>query len=307
MPTSLAVAFLVGVWSLSWVVMKTSQSACDPLLFGTLACGLGALVTFGGYWLRGRHPRRPPWGFLGWAGVLGVGSFQICAQLALSSGGAGKTILLIYSMPFWATAIAWRVLGEVPRPAEKVGLGLAAVGLLLVVAPWEAAPVAASLWALGSGLSWAAGAVATRRLLQQAGTVTPIEASTWQLAIGTVPLAIAWWLLSSRGLTVTPGLVGALAYNAVLCGVPAWAMWGLVVKRLPMAGAGLVSLLVPMAGVGWAWLFLGERPSGLEGVGMAIILVALVWPMLRTRSATPSAVASSSLVPAHSETEPELS
>lgn len=91
-----------------------------------------------------------------------------------------------------------------------------------------------------------------------------------------MPLILLWVFSSEHGFTPTPGFIVALAYNVILCGVPAWALWGLVVKRLPMAGAGLVSLLIPIAGVGWAWRVLGERPSGLELMGMAVILVALV-------------------------------
>jgi drug/metabolite transporter (DMT)-like permease len=102
-----------------------------------------------------------------------------------------------------------------------------------------------------------------------------IEVATWQLTAATVPLGLLWLLSAEQGLTWTPGLIGAMAYSAGLCGVPAWALWGLIVKRLPMAGAGLTSLLIPMLGVGWAWLFLHEQPDGTERVGMAVILVAL--------------------------------
>ena len=288
--TGLAIAMLVGVWSFSWVVMKSAQAYCGPFLFGTLACGLGALCAFAGYASRGKLPRCPPAAFLGIAGVIGVGFFQAFAQLALSGGGAGKTILLIYSMPFWASALAWLWLREAPTRAQKIGLGVAAFGLFLVVAPWEAAAVTASLWALASGLCWAAGSVATRKLMTQGTAVTLVEASTWQLAVGTIPLAILWAFSPEHGFTPTPGFIGALAYNAILCGVPAWALWGLVVKRLPMAGAGLVSLLIPMAGVGWAWRVLGERPGGIELAGMAVILIALALSSLPARAVVPGAV-----------------
>lgn len=273
--TGLAIAFLVGGWSLSWVVTKTAQAYCDPLLLGTLACGLGALVALLWYAVQGRMPRRPPAAFLWVAGVIGVGLFQIFAQLAVASGGAGKTILLVYSMPFWASAIAWVWLKETPTYRQKIGLCLAAVGLILVVAPWEGTPLWASILALASGLSWAVGAVATRKLMTHDAPVTLLEASTWQLVVGTVPLFVFWAMASGKGLILNEQVIGALAYAAILCGAPAWATWGLIVKRLPMAGAGLVSLLIPMCGVGWAWLFLHEQPSDIELVGMSIILAAL--------------------------------
>ncbi len=255
--------------------MKAAQAHCGPILFGFLACGIGTVPGVVWYAVRRHMPLIPPASFLFISGVIGVGLFEAFAQSALALSGAGKTVLLVYSMPFWATAIAWWRLGEIPNRNQKLGLILAGIGVIWVAAPWHTISIAGSAMALASGLCWGAGSVATRELLTRQPEHTPLSLSTWQLAIGSIPLFFLWTVSGEGWLTPTAGTLGALAYSAILCGVPAWALWGLIVKRLPIVGAGLTSLLIPVAGVGFAWIFLKEQPDANELAGMAVILLAL--------------------------------
>jgi drug/metabolite transporter (DMT)-like permease len=45
--------------------------------------------------------------------------------------------------------------------------------------------------------------------------------------------------------------------------------------------------VIPIAGIGFAWALLGERPSLLEGLGIALIGVALAIVSLRRAPAKP--------------------
>ena len=57
--------------------------------------------------------------------------------LALAGGGAGRTSVLVFTMPFWTLVIARIVLGERVRGAQWIAVALAFAGLTLVVAPWD--------------------------------------------------------------------------------------------------------------------------------------------------------------------------
>lgn len=275
--TALAAAALILIWSLSWVVMKGAQAWCGPVLFGALSCAVGLLPTLPKM-LRQRHPDLLSLCFIGF---IGVGAFQVAGQEALALAGPGRTVVLIYSMPFWATLMAWAWLGERPSRGCRLGLLFAAAGVLLVVAPWRGVAIAASLLALASGASWALGAVATRVFLTRHPDYPVVALTGWQLLAGCMVLFPAALLRHDTITTLSPNLLGALAYSGLLCGAVAWALWGLVVRRMPMAGAGIVTLLVPPAGVFFAWLCLGEVPTLHEGVGLGLILagfVASLWP-----------------------------
>ena len=54
---------------------------------------------------------------------------------ALESGGAGKTSVLTYTMPFWLLLLAWAFLGERLRGVQWLAVALALAGLVLVLEP----------------------------------------------------------------------------------------------------------------------------------------------------------------------------
>ena len=66
--------------------------------------------------------------------------------MALAGGGAGRTSVLVFTMPFWTLLLAWPVLHERVRGAQWLAIALAFAGLVLVVEPWRLArrPRAAS-------------------------------------------------------------------------------------------------------------------------------------------------------------------
>lgn len=45
-------------------------------------------------------------------GILQTAAFTALIQWALVAGGAGKTAVPVYAMPFWVVALAWWGLGE---------------------------------------------------------------------------------------------------------------------------------------------------------------------------------------------------
>jgi drug/metabolite transporter (DMT)-like permease len=80
----------------------------------------------------------------------------------------------------------------------------------------------------------------------------------------------------SGPVVVTLPFVAALAFVALPGTALAWLLWMFALSRLPAGTAGLASLATPIIGVFAAWLQLGERPSGTEWVGIALIVAALV-------------------------------
>ena len=168
------------------------------------------------------------------------------------------------------------LLREKPRAAQWACIALAAIGLVFVIEPWHALGNAMSTGlALGGGLAWAIGTVVSKRVFQRS-RVGPLQLTAWQMLFGTLVLVMIALMVPERAVSWAPGLIGALAYNALLSSGIAWAMWLLIVQRLPTQVAGLTSLLVPIAGVLFAWGLLHERPDTAEWIGIGLIGTALV-------------------------------
>jgi drug/metabolite transporter (DMT)-like permease len=277
----IALALLTLIWSYNWVVMKQVLAYTGPFTFSALRYVLGTLVLFLALVVRGESLKPPPLGQTALIGIAQTTGFQALVQWALVGGGAGKSALLAYTMPFWVVLFAWLVLAERPGRRQWIGLVVAAIGLVLVVEPWKGlGGTQSTLLAIAGGVCWAIGVVLSKRLFQRC-RVGALSLTAWQMLLGTVFLIAIALVARERAIEWTPWFIGALAYNAVLSTGLAWLMWSFVVERLPANVAGVSSLVIPIAGIGFAWVLLGEQPSVVEGLGILAIGAALAIVNLR--------------------------
>lgn len=275
---------LTVVWSLNWSVMKIATHYSGPFTFSAQRYVIGTVVLFALLTLR-RNPLKPtPWWPTIAIGLCQTCAFQALAQWALMSGGAGKTALLAYTMPFWVVPLAWWWLHEKPGLRRWLCIVVAAAGFVCVVEPWRplGAPQGIML-ALLAGLAWALATVLSKRLFQRHPDVTPLRLTAWQMLVGTIGLIIVALLTPQRAVEWTGTYIAALLYNGLLSSGVCWVLWALVVQRLSANVAGLTSLAVPVAGVLFAWGLLHEQPSFPEWTGIVLIGIALLALQFRRR------------------------
>ena len=87
--------------------------------------------------------------------------------------------------------------------------------------------------------------------------------------------------------------LGALAFVAFAAGLFGFAAWTAMLKRHDAASVTPFALLVPVFGMGSAAVFLGERPSAVELVGGAVVLLGVLLTLRPARvSAVPRAASS---------------
>ena len=103
-PTPLAILALVVlslIWGYNWVVMKQVIQYVDPFDFAAIRTLLGAMVLFLVLILTRRPMKIVALRQVVVLGLLQTGAFTALIQWALVAGGAGKTAVLVYTMPFW--------------------------------------------------------------------------------------------------------------------------------------------------------------------------------------------------------------
>src|SRR5690606_15485473 len=121
--------------------------------------------------------------------------FQALVQWALVDGGAGKTAMLAYTMPFWVVGVAWVVLRVRPSRVHSIASGVAFAGLLLMLEPWQGlGSLPSSLLAIGGGLCWAIGTVLSKQLFMR-GETGVLSLSAWQMLVGTIGLVLVGLLV----------------------------------------------------------------------------------------------------------------
>ena len=263
------------IWGYNWVVMKIGLRYAAPFDFVALRNVGGAACLFL-LLLVLRKPLRPQ--ALRYSIVLGL--LQVTGNLglvmwALTTGAVGRISVLGYTMPFWVLLLAWPILGERIHGFEWGALALALAGLVFIFNPAGAhGTLSSSFKALGAGVFWA-GATIVTRMLHRHQEVDLVSLAAWQMLFGAIPLVLIAFLVPSKPIHWTATFGMALAFNMVLANVVAWSLWLFVLRHLPTGTAGVGTLAAPVVGIVAAWAQLGEKPSPLEGVGMALIVGAL--------------------------------
>ena len=272
----IALIVLSVIWSYNWIVMKQVLRYSGPFEFAAVRFVFGSAVMFVALRVRGVSMRPPPLLPIVLIGLAQTMAFQALVQWALVDGGAGKTALLAYTMPFWTVLIASLIVREHPSRRQIASLALALIGLFLVLEPWQGMGDATSaMLAIGGGVCWAIGVVLTKRLLV-GGKTGLLSMTAWQMLAGTVGLVVIALCVPERSIEWSGYFIGALIYNGLLSSGLAWLLWSYIIEQLPTSVAGLTSLVVPITGILLAWALLGETPSLPEAAGIALIALALV-------------------------------
>ena len=272
-----ALFLLTLIWGYNWVVMKTAVQYASPFQFAALRTFLGAIILFLVLVLTKR-----PLALKEFPTMLALGLLQTCGFTglliwALVSGGAGKTAVLSYTMPFWVMLFAWPMLGEKVQGWQWLAVVFALFGMLLIFDPLHIKGDGFSMFlALCSGISWAISAIVSKKLHKRAPQLDLLNITAWPTLLGSIPIIILAIVLPAPPIQWTHTFYLTIIYSIFLSGSLAWVLWLYALQRLPAGVASMASMLAPVIGVSAAWVQLGERPSNIELTGMLFIALALV-------------------------------
>jgi drug/metabolite transporter (DMT)-like permease len=272
-----ALILLALIWGYNWVVMKIALQYCGPFTFAALRSMLGALALFPLLPFKGGTAAPPK----AMGGIILLGLFQTAGFLgftfwALVEGGAGKTAVLVYTMPFWVLILARLFLGERIRRLQWPAILLSLAGLLMIFEPWQGRKgFFPEVLAVIAGITWAASVIIAKQLMKRE-KIPLLQLTAWQMLFGAVPLVIVAFIIREGPVNWSVPFIAALVYNVIPGNAVAWFLWLYVLEKLPAGVAGMGSLAIPLVGVVSAWLQLGERPGPFEAVGMLLIGLALL-------------------------------
>jgi drug/metabolite transporter (DMT)-like permease len=285
----LALVLLSLAWGYTWVIAKIALSYVAPFNFAMQRSIGGAITLFAALILTRRSLRlAAPWPTV-WVGMVQTGAFLFFQTWALVEGGAGKTAVLIFTMPIWTMLLAWTFLGERLRGMQWLAACFALAGLGLIIAPWD---MQSSLFSkfLGvmAALSWAVGTVLIKRMRAK-HQFDLFGMTAWQMAFGALFLIGAAMLSTEPPTQWTPTYIGILAFMCVVSTGLCWFLWFYVLDRLPAWEASLSILATPVIAMLSSHLQLAEdfstaELSGIGLIGGGLTLLSLIgWLANRRR------------------------
>ena len=107
-----ALFLLTLIWGYNWVVMKLAVQFASPFQFAAMRTFSGAIILFIIMALTKRSLAVKEFPTMLVLGLLQTIGFTGLIIWAVSIGGAGKTAVLSYTMPFWVMLFAWPMLGR---------------------------------------------------------------------------------------------------------------------------------------------------------------------------------------------------
>ena len=272
-------------WGFNWPVTKYLLSELPPLTLrgttGVIGASLLALLAI----LRGQSLRVPRelWPRLVLAAFLNVGCWMTLMGLALLWLPASEAALIAYTMPVWASVLAWPILGERPNRLRVLSLVMAFAGLSAIMggngiaSSMEKLP--GIIMALGGALGFAVGTVLAKKLPLN---LPPLSAAAWQIGIGCLPVAIVGLLVEKADVAALSNLGWILmVYSTVIQFCVAYVSWFAALARLPASVAAIGTMAVPVIGVVTSAVALHE-PLGIGQI--AALAFTLAGVALATRS-----------------------
>jgi drug/metabolite transporter (DMT)-like permease len=273
----LALILLCLIWGYNWVVMKNALHFSGPYDFAALRTILGALCLFIVMLVLKKPFKIQEIPHLIVLGLLQTAGFTGLLVWALVEGGAGKTAVLTYTMPFWTMLLAWPLLGEKLKGWQWPAALFSLMGILFILDPLHLGTDIFSMFlAIVSGISWALAVILAKKLQARSPHLDLISLTAWQMLFGSIPIVVIALVTHSTPIEWNRYFIGALIYNSVFGNAIAWLLWLYALRHLSAGIATMTTTVCPVIAVIASSIELHETIKPYEFLGMFFIGVSLL-------------------------------
>lgn len=287
----LEVTFAVVVWGASFIATKVALRDVSPVTVVWLRFAMGVVILGLAVVVR-RQLFRPGWKtllYLAVLGFIGITFHQWLQSNGLVTAQASTTAWIVATTPIFMATLGWLFLKEKLDRYVVAGIGLAAVGVILVVSKGDLAYMTAGQFGtsgdfliLISALNWAVFSVLSRR-----GLMKYPAAQMMFYVMGFGWLFVSILFFSGPGLAEISQLTlsgwYAVIFLGVACSGLAYVFWYDALQAVPASQVGAFLFLEPLVAVLVAFAILGEPLILASLLGGAAILIG-VWLVNRQRS-----------------------
>lgn len=275
----LLLTLTVLFWSGNMVVGRGIRADVPPLALAFWRWAIAFLLVLPLAWphFRAQWPLlRQAWKPLVILGLLGVGSYNTFAYLALQYTSATNAVLLNSFIPVVTIAISWAFLGKPLRRLEGLGVVISLCGALTIIARGDPAVLVhlnlnvGDVWMLGAVLAWA---IYTVGLAWRPAGVHPMLMLAAMTAVGLCALApaYAWEMAQGRQININLGSLASLAYVGIFPSFLGYIFYNRGVAEIGASKASLFIHLMPVFGTILSAMFLSEIPHWYHYLGIGLI------------------------------------
>ena len=287
----LGIVVLSLLWGYTWVLAKQALNFSPPFTLTFMRIFGGAIALF----LALKILRQPlkleaPRAVL-LISLCQVAGFMLLQTFSLKFGAAGKTAVLVYTMPIWTLLLAWPMLGERVRGVQWLAVIGILAGLILIIEPWHLqADWLSNALGIGAAVCWAMGTVLVKQLRGKA-RINLLSLTAWSNLMGSVPVGLIAAFADEAPVLWTSDFIGIMLVLTLISTAFCWWLWTSILDRVPAWEASLLVLGTPVIAIISSRVILHEGFSeyeigGILLIGAGLLLLSFVsWLLERRLSA----------------------
>ena len=276
---------LTLVWGFNWPMLKLGVNQFPPLSFRSLSMWLG--LPFLGLVLYFKKVSfkipMADWRELFILAITNMLVWHVLIILAVQNLSSGRSAILGYTMPIFSALIGVLWFGASMRWRAWVGVGCAALGVVLLL--WHELNaisgkplgvvlglVAAAFWGLG-----------TQQIRHTRIQVPTLAIVFWMTCMSTLLMSFLAFVFERKNWGPIPDITWAsIVYNAFGVFVFAQAAWLSLARNLPPLASTLSVMFIPVLGVFSGAYFLNEALHWQDWAAILLIVLAIasvLWPV----------------------------
>ena len=275
----LLLVFTITTWGYSWVLMKMGLEYTEPFTFAAWRCGIAAVAMI--IYVSVKSIKLPRLKEL--PDYFIIGMFQTTLMFGLMLYGmervtAGKTSVLLYTMPIWTIVMLHFYLKERLNTARWIGVAVGTLGIICILGRdsfvyHDLEVFKGELLVIGGAISWA---ISNIWMKKRMGGENIYMLSTIQLTIGAIGLALL--AIPAEGLLVVEWNARSLyilLFTGIIASAVDFTIWFYLLNNLDIKITTFSSMLVPVVGLLFDWAILGNRLDAGVIIGGALILIGI--------------------------------
>ena len=275
----LLLIFTIITWGYSWVLMKQSLEYMQPFTFVALRNGIAALALLP-FILLHRSYRHS--NFINPNYII-VGIFQTTAMMAFIIYGmkfvtAGKTSVIVYTMPVWTSLLLHFLLKERLNHAKWVGVVLGIIGTIFIMG-WDAIShqnketIFGELLIVFAAICWAIANIWNRKKLRDHN---PFIVNGYQLFYGAIFLIIIAYIFEgSFRVDWNYHSIFIILFTGIVASAINFSIWFFLINKFDINITTYSSLLVPVVGLTFDRIILGTTLDAGVLIGGAFIVISI--------------------------------
>lgn len=277
---SLYLIIASSIWGGMYVVVKVLVSIIPPLelVWFRYLIAIVALLIVGIVTKQNWHIEKRDYLKIITIGITGYAISIVAQETGTMLSSAQMGAIITSSTPAFMVVFAWLILKERLTIKKGMSVGLATVGVLIIVGVGDlnVSNILGGISLLIAALTWALMSVLVKRLPNNYPQIVVTTYSTLVALVVLTPFVLPNLHKIDVSQLSHPTIWGGLLYLGIVSTAVAFLLWNRGLQVLNASSGGLFFFFQPVIGALFGWLVLGEKIGVTFWVGSTLIIIGVL-------------------------------